>query len=262
MRTEDRVREALHSALSTPIRSSPGRPFDNAHRQTSTFPSLRVCWLLIPCALGLLSCSTGRSPPPTPPKAAVGIHHVVRPGETLAAVGRLYGVTWQTLAQVNQLADPHRIEVGQAVWIPAQPRIGGSKPPTLAVPSRFVPDRRIQWPADGPVSSGFGMRGGRFHGGIDISGERGTPIVAVDHGVVMFSGRGPDGYGNVVMLEHGGGLVSLYAHNDRNIVRQGERVRRGQTVATIGDTGRASGPHLHFEVHQHGQLVDPLQWLR
>jgi murein DD-endopeptidase MepM/ murein hydrolase activator NlpD len=262
MRTGDRVGEALHSALSTQTRSLPGRSFDNANRQTSTFPSLRVCWLLIPCALGLLSCSTGRSPPPPPAKAAVGTHHVVRPGETLAAIGRLYGVTWQTLAQVNQLADPHRIEVGQAVWIPAPPGIGGSKPPTLAVPSRFVPDRQLQWPADGPVSSGFGTRGGRFHGGIDISGERGAPIVAVDHGVVMFSGRGPDGYGNVVMLDHGGGLVSLYAHNERNIVRQGERVRRGQTVAMIGETGRASGAHVHFEVHQHGQLVDPLPWLR
>jgi murein DD-endopeptidase MepM/ murein hydrolase activator NlpD len=262
MRTEARVSKAFHSVLSpqSPVLASP--PFLHSRRPTPTIPSLRVWWLLIPCALGLLSCSTGRSPPPTPPKAAVGTHHVVRPGETLAAIGRLYGVTWQTLAQVNQLADPHRIEVGQAVWIPAQPGMGGGKPPTLAVPSRFVPDRQLQWPADGPLSSGFGMRGGRFHGGIDISGERGTPIVAVDHGVVMYSGRGPDGYGNVVMLDHGGGLVSLYAHNDRNIVRQGERVRRGQTVAMIGDTGRASGPHLHFEVHQHGRLVDPLQWLR
>ena len=78
-----------------------------------------------------------------------------------------------------------------------------------------------------------------FHGGIDISGERGTPIVAVDEGVVLFSGRGPNGYGNMVMLDHGNGLTTLYAHNERNVVRQGARVRRGQTVAFMGDTGRA-----------------------
>jgi lipoprotein NlpD len=112
------------------------------------------------------------------------------------------------------------------------------------------------------VSSAFGRRGRRFHGGIDISGEPGTPIVAAADGMVTFSGRGPDGYGNVVRLDHSKGLVTFYAHNERNMVRQGERVRRGQTIALMGDTGRTSGTHLHFEVHQHGRPVDPLSWLR
>ena len=80
-------------------------------------------------------------------------------------------------------------------------------------------------------------------------------------GVVMFSGLGPDGYGNVVMLDHGDSLMTLYAHNERNVVRQGERVRRGQIVALMGDTGRASGTHVHFEVHQHGRLLIPYDWL-
>ena len=262
MRTEDRVRRPLHSVLGTQACALCLLSFLDSHRPTPRFPSIRVCWLLIPCALGLLSCSTGRSPIPTAPKPATGTHHFVRPGETLAAIGRMYGVNWQTLARVNQLVDPHRIEVGQAIWIPPQLGIGASGVPALAVPSRFVPDRRLQWPADGVLSSGFGMRDGRFHGGIDISGERRTPIVAVDEGVVLFSGRGPDGYGNVVILDHGSGLMSLYAHNERNVVRQGERVRRGQTVALMGDSGRATGTHMHFEVHQHGQLVDPLRWLR
>src|SRR5215813_291903 len=126
--------------------------------QIPTYTSIRVCWLLIPCALGLLSCSLGPSPVPIAPKSAVGTYHFVRPGETLAAIGRLYGVDWQALAQVNQLVDPHRIEVGQAIWIPSQPGTGGSDVPALAVPSRFVPDRRLQWPTDGVLSSGFGMR--------------------------------------------------------------------------------------------------------
>ena len=222
----------------------------------------RVCWLLLPCALGLLSCSTGRSPTHVASTPTTQTHHTVRSGETLAAIGRLYGVDWQTLAKANQLVDPHRIEVGQAIWIPSHPRAERNGVPSLAVPSRFVPDNRLQWPTDGVLSSGFGERAGRFHGGIDISGAQGTPIVAADDGVVMFSGRGPDGYGHTVMLDHGKGLITLYAHNDRNVVRQGERVRRGQTVALMGDTGRATGTHVHFEVHQHGQLVDPLRWLR
>ncbi len=262
MRTEDRVRKALYSVLVSRFSALLWFPSFTTRRHTLTIPSIRVCWLLIPCALGVLSCSTGRSPPSTPAKTVVGTHHVVRPGETLAAIGRLYGVTWQTLAQVNQLVDPHRIEVGQTIRIPAQPGTGGSRAVPLAVPSRFVPDRRLQWPSDGLVSSGFGMRGGRFHGGIDISGERGTPIAAVDEGVVLFSGRGPDGYGNMVMLDHGSGFITLYAHNERNVVQQGERVRRGQTVAFMGNTGRATGTHVHFEIHQHGRLVDPMRWLQ
>jgi hypothetical protein len=221
----------------------------------------RVCWVLFPCALCLLSCSAGRSPTRIVPTPSVGSPHLVRPGETLAAIGRLYGVEWQTLAKLNHLTDPHRLEVGQAVWIPSQVATVGRSARSLAVPSRFVPDGHIEWPTNGVLSSGFGMRGRRFHGGIDISGERGTPIVAAVEGVVTFSGRGPGGYGNAVVLDHGGGLMTLYAHNERNVVRQDERVQRGQIVALMGDTGRASGPHLHFEVHQHGQLVDPLRWL-
>jgi murein DD-endopeptidase MepM/ murein hydrolase activator NlpD len=222
----------------------------------------RLCWLLLPCALALLSCATGRSPTPTAPASSVGAHHLVRPGETLAAIGRSYGISWQTLARANQLADPHRIEVGQTIWIPSQAASERDGVAPLAISSRYIPDRRLQWPSDGVLSSGFGLRGRQLHGGIDISGERGTPIVAAADGVVLFSGRGPDGYGQVVMVDHGQGLVTFYAHNERNVVRQRERVRRGQTVALMGDTGRASGTHLHFEVHHHGRLVDPLHWLR
>ena len=262
MRTEARVRRVRPSALSPQSSVLYWLSLLDSRRQIPIYISIRVWWLLIPCALGLLSCSTGRAPTPTASKPAVGSHHLVRPGETLAAIGRVYGVHWQTLAQVNQLVDPHRLEVGQAIWIPSRPGTGGGNIPALAVPSRFVPERRLPWPTDGVLSSGFGLRGGRLHGGIDISGAPGTPIVSIEAGVVRFSGRGPGGYGNVVILDHGGGLRTLYAHNERNVVRQGERVRRGQTVALIGDTGRASGTHVHFEVHQHGRPVDPLRWLR
>jgi murein DD-endopeptidase MepM/ murein hydrolase activator NlpD len=224
--------------------------------------TIRVGWVLLPCALGLLSCTTGRSPASITPRPTVETPHLVRPGETLAAIGRLYGVNWQTLATLNHLADPHHLEVGQAIWIPSQEAPERRALRALAVPSRFVPDSRLAWPSAGVLSSGFGRRDGRLHAGIDLSGERGTPIVAADDGVVRFSGRWPNGYGNAVMLDHGDGLMTLYAHNERNMVRQGERVRRGQIVALMGDTGRASGTHVHFEIHQQGRLVDPLHWLR
>jgi murein DD-endopeptidase MepM/ murein hydrolase activator NlpD len=221
----------------------------------------RACSILLPGTLALLGCATGKPSPSSTSTPAIGIHHFVRPGETLAAIGRMYGVGWQSLAMVNQLADPHLIEVGQVIWIPSPANDAPKSMSPLAAPSRFVPDRLLQWPVQGVLSSGFGMRSGRLHAGIDIPGERGTPVLAAEDGVVLFSGRGPNGYGNTVILHHYHGLTTLYAHNERNMVQQGAQVRRGQIVALVGDTGRASGTHLHFEVHLDGRLTDPRRWL-
>jgi murein DD-endopeptidase MepM/ murein hydrolase activator NlpD len=221
----------------------------------------RVWWCLLPWALGLVSCSTGRVPIPSRGVPVTGSYHIVQPGETLAAIGRSYRISWQTLAQVNQLTNPHHLEVGQTIWLPLPTSAAHQNAPAHTMPVRFPPLLPLQWPATGTLSSAFGLRGGRFHSGLDVSAERGTPIVAAAAGVVLFSGRGPAGYGNMVMLDHGGGLVTLYAHNERNVVHEGERVQRGQPVGLVGDSGRATGTHVHFEVHQDGKFVDPLRWL-
>jgi murein DD-endopeptidase MepM/ murein hydrolase activator NlpD len=222
----------------------------------------RVWWCLLPWAFGLVSCSTGRAPAPIPVTPMTGTQHLVRPGETLAAIGRTYGVDWQTLARANQLANPHYLEVGQTIWVPLPTHTSHHNTPPLAMPARFPPTQSLHWPAAGTLSSGFGMRGRQFHRGIDVSAEKGTPIMAAASGVVLFSGHGPEGYGMTVMLDHGLGLVTLYAHNARNLVRVGERVQHGQPIALVGESGRATGTHVHFEVHHHGKLVDPLRWLR
>jgi murein DD-endopeptidase MepM/ murein hydrolase activator NlpD len=226
-------------------------------------PAVPWVWCcLLPWALSLVSCSTGRAPTPLPVMPVTGTYHIVRPGETLAAIGRTYSISWQTLAQVNHLTNPHYLEVGQSIWIPSPARDSHDNAAALVIPVRIPAAQPLQWPATGTLSSAFGLRGGRFHSGIDVSAERGTPIVAAASGVIVFSGRGPAGYGNMVMLDHGGGLVTLYAHNERNLVQEGERVQRGQPVGLMGDSGRASGTHVHFEVHQDGKLVDPLRWLQ
>jgi murein DD-endopeptidase MepM/ murein hydrolase activator NlpD len=104
------------------------------------------------------------------------------------------------------------------------------------------------------------MRHGVMHDGIDIAAPAGTPVRAADDGVVLYSGR-LRGYGNVVILQHSGGYVTVYGHNERNLVREGDRVARGQDIAELGATGRASGPNLHFEIRYENQAQNPLAYL-
>ncbi len=122
------------------------------------------------------------------------------------------------------------------------------------------------WPAAGKISSNFGMRehpshgGRRLHTGIDITMPKGTPLHATADGVVSFSARS-GGNGNIVVIEHGHGLSSVYAHNTRNVVKPGQTVRRGEVIAYSGSTGVSTGPHLHYEVWRNGQSVNPAPFL-
>lgn len=131
--------------------------------------------------------------------------------------------------------------------------------PTAKAKSPFLK----HYPVDHPrISSPFGhrrdplSRGRAFHGGIDFAGRTGEPVRAVAAGVVIQAGYQRD-YGHVVRIDHGKGRVTLYAHNQRVIVKTGERVKSGQQIARLGSTGRSTGPHLHFEMRVHGRRVDP-----
>jgi len=119
----------------------------------------------------------------------------------------------------------------------------------------------------GWISSGFGKRidpiSGKvgFHEGIDFAGSAGAKVVAVAAGVVIWSGR-RKGYGNVVEIDHGQGLITRYAHNRKNLVKVGDAVGRGQTIALLGSTGYSTGPHVHFEVLENGRPVNPMRFVR
>jgi murein DD-endopeptidase MepM/ murein hydrolase activator NlpD len=122
------------------------------------------------------------------------------------------------------------------------------------------------WPADGVLTSGFGWRRSpfnrrwRFHSGVDIDGDRGEPIRAAADGRVITADTNA-GYGRMVEIDHGFGITTLYAHCHALRVQAGEVVRRGQVIATVGNTGMSTGPHLHFEVRLEGHAVDPLDYL-
>jgi murein DD-endopeptidase MepM/ murein hydrolase activator NlpD len=169
------------------------------------------------------------------------------------------------LRAANRLPADGSIRVGQRLAIPGgHPSPERQEPPS---PAEIVlgapPDAPavvLAWPLPGPVVSGFGPRGGAWHGGIDVGAEHGTPIRAAAPGMVVTSGW-ERGYGNVVKIWHHHDLMTVYAHNRENRVRVGDWVERGQVLATVGSTGRTTAPHLHFEVRLSGQKYDPRFWL-
>lgn len=153
--------------------------------------------------------------------------------------------------------DLFRVPVGKVV----APQL-----PPLEAPDTYLPQSPDRfdgyiWPARGTITSGYGYRWGRLHRGIDIAGPVGTPILAASSGEVIGSGWS-GGYGKLVKLKHQDGSVTYYAHNSRILVSKGQRVRQGQQIAALGNTGRSTGPHLHFEIHAAGKgAVNPIALL-
>jgi murein DD-endopeptidase MepM/ murein hydrolase activator NlpD len=136
-----------------------------------------------------------------------------------------------------------------------------TKEPRPVAPSRPRAAIQIDWPADGPLSSPFGMRDGRPHEGIDLAVPDGTEVHAALEGVVAYAGDRVRGYGKVILLEHPGGLVTVYAHNSELLVKEKTNIARGQVIAHSGHTGRSTAPHVHFEVRENFTPRDPLDYL-
>ena len=187
--------------------------------------------------------------------------HTVVPGETVYRIAHRYGVSPDAVMAANGITDAHNLAVGEILVIPGQPLAGAF---ITGLPLEWTApraDRQFSWPVvAGTLSSPFGVRGGVMHEGIDIAAPAGTPIHAADEGSVIFAGR-LHGYGNVVIVQHDGGYVTVYGHNQRNLVREGLRVSRGEEIAELGATGRASGPHLHFEVRYNNRPQNPMGYL-
>ena len=202
-------------------------------------------------------------PAPSPQESSIGaaraLTHTVQPGETIYHIARIYAVSPARLMAVNGISDPRQLAPGQTLIIP----LNGAVPTAANVSPWQVAraDRQFAWPVTaGLVSSPFGIRNGVMHHGVDIAAAAGSPVRAADNGTVIFTGH-LHGYGNAVILQHSGGYVTVYGHNQRNLVRYGEEVVRGQIIAELGSTGRATGPNLHFEVRFQGQPQNPLAYL-
>ena len=212
--------------------------------------------------------------------------HVVRAGDSISRVARRYGVTRKALIDANKLMRPEQLRLGQRLVVPgARSSTGGQRvhlidgvlehgdillvragprrvPTRLYMASPEVDGQALDfaWPVDGRVISPFGRRHGGWHAGMDIKAEMGAPVLAAASGVVTSSGR-ERAYGRIVRIEHDSGFTTVYAHNLENLVEVGDRVSAGTIIATVGRSGRASAPHLHFEVRHEGIVYNPLHLL-
>lgn len=182
--------------------------------------------------------------------------HSVQAGETLSDIASMYRVDINEIGSRNNLSNLNSIAVDQKIYVPYSARGANYS----YVSGKLADLPLLSWPLLGAVTSPFGMRDGRPHEGIDIAAEEGTPIRVTSGGRVIFAGsRGT--YGLAVIIDHGGGVRTLYAHCSRLLVTDGQNVDAGTIVALSGNTGRSTGPHLHFEVLKNGVPLDPLPYL-
>jgi murein DD-endopeptidase MepM/ murein hydrolase activator NlpD len=172
----------------------------------------------------------------------------VEVGDTLESIAARAGVPAEDIAEVNGLRGPEDIVPGRMIFVLERAAPPAEGPPPAALVAGMP---ALRWPLDiGKlvVSSHFGVRDGRPHEGIDLAAPNGTPVFAAADGTVAYAGNGIRGYGNIVVLRHGNGLMTVYAHNSVVLASRGQSVRAGDRIALVGQSGRATGPHLHFEV--------------
>lgn len=226
-----------------------------------------------------------------------GIYHEVKQGQTLWSIARAYGVDVQTLVRVNKLSDTTTLYTGQKLYVPGatqqrdiasrcpcrtetaklsirskplaeilrhpkRPSVTKATPVPVSISKEAILERMsFIWPVQGEVARGFEQEATRRHDGIDIVAPQGSLIQATADGEVIFSAWGPGGYGRIVIVQHRVDVVTIYAHNHTNLVQPGQHVRQGDPIATVGQSGRATGNHLHFEVRYKAVPISPYKLL-
>ncbi len=227
--------------------------------------------------------------------------HVVREGQTLNQIAARYDIDPPSLLLLNRIRTPDALEPGMTLMLPAggaprrlasveppattpdapmeasEPRAepsGGEARPTrtasadaaapsaMMTPAPGTSSARFDWPLQGRIVSTFGVKQtGLQNDGVNIAAPAGSPVLAADSGTVVYAGNELAGYGELLLVEHGGGWITAYAHNRSLKVGEGDSVARGQVIAEVGETGSAGTPQLHFEVRQGVTPVDPLSHL-
>ncbi len=217
--------------------------------------------------------------------------HVVKKGESLYGISRRYGIAMNKLVRHNDIQPPYSLSTGRRLRIPGRSlsrRVARAvsppghllrKAPTPAASATNKSQRakakarsktaaprrsagRFAWPLRGRIIARFGPRGGGLHNdGINIAAKPGVQIRAAEAGTVAYAGNELQGFGNLLLIRHSGGWMTAYGHAAKILVKRGDRVRRGQTIARVGSSGNVSIPQLHFEIRHGDAAVNPSRYL-
>ncbi|RQO76290.1 peptidase [Aquitalea sp. FJL05] len=214
---------------------------------------LRRCYLLL--ILVITACSTLPDYPPAP----AGFYRV-QPGDTLYRIALKHRQSVGNLVSWNQLKDPASINAGQLLRISPQATSSSTQAKPPVKPATSTPARPVasaitlQWPATGQL---IGKFNGSSNKGIDIAGKAGDPVRAAASGTVAYAGKGIRAYGNLLIIKHGNDYLTAYAHNQTLLVKEGQAVKAGQQIATLGRSG-STRDMLHFELRHQGRATNPL----
>ncbi|MDD2229614.1 MAG: LysM peptidoglycan-binding domain-containing protein [Candidatus Cloacimonetes bacterium] len=185
--------------------------------------------------------------------------YVVQKKDTLYRIATNNGMTVDELKRLNNMTG-NDLRIGQRIYLAGKKRPDGSISPTEIRPEDEQKKDKTRtdliMPVDGRVISEYGLRNGRPHKGIDLSAKQGTPVYAVLDGTVVYSGV-QGAYGNVIVIEHPEFVMTVYAHNEKNLVNVNDVVKQGQQIGTVGATGNAQGSHVHFEYRLKGKALNP-----
>ena len=206
-----------------------------------------------------------------------GVMHTVKKGETLGGIAKQYGTDLDKILAANRVQSASQIRIGEDLVIPdgkppvtavrqvapaPPPRLGDVrdvfKPPPEGV-SQTAAAGKLAWPTDQHLINQYFHTG---HPGLDINGNLSNHTYAADDGIVTYSGWNSGGYGNMILIDHGNGMVTRYGHHSKLYVKVGDHVTKGQIIGQIGSTGHSTGPHLHFELYVNGRRVNPLSYYK
>ena len=254
----------------TPFLKTPGIQYSLYHPQVGeTYSTIAKKFDLLETTLRSLNQANDKSQPSAENPLFIpskdGIYHLVRSGQGLADISRAYGIPLRDVLIANQKRDDSDLHAGDVLYLPGASYLDQKDPRWITLVS-LEAQKGFLKPTTGRFADGFGNRVHPishkviFHEGLDLAPGFGHKVVAAQDGKVIFANLRA-GYGRLIILDHGAGLTSYYAHLDEILVKPNQWVKRGDLIGKVGKTGRVTGPHLHFEVRLYGKPQNPLLYL-
>ena len=198
------------------------------------------------------------------------VHKIIK-GDTLYSISRLYGTNVFSLSKINGISDVNNLHIGQTLIIPQSNKeffkkkiLEKKKKQKVIIPKKFkkFSQTRFIWPVKGKLISKYGRsEDGFYNDGINIDSKKGTKVISSEDGQVIYSGNEIPGYGNLILIKHSKNWITAYAHLNEVYIEKGIKVKKGERIGSVGNTGNVRIPQLHFEIRKGKESVNPLEFL-